>query len=477
MAIERRSVPISTLSLAYSKSAMVTRRLPTRAARRAASFTRLARSAPEKPGVPRASTRGSTSGASGTLRMWTLRIFSRPPTSGLGTMTWRSKRPGRSSAGSSTSGRLVAAIRMTPSLDSKPSISTSNWFSVCSRSSLPPPRPAPRWRPTASISSMNTMQGAFFLACSNMSRTRRGAHAHEHLDEVGARDGEERHVGFAGDGARQQRLTGARGADQQAALGDLAAQPLELLRVLQEVDDLLELGLGLVDAGDVLEGDAAVLLGQQARPRLAEAHGAAGAALHLAQEEDVDADQHQDRQPAHEDRAEVDALLGRTGVDAVDVLDQHRHELLVDRGAGHIGRELLHAVARLAEGAGDGVALDTDVLDLALLDGAHEVRIRNRVARRPGRSALEDAVEQRQQQHDDNPQGSVTVERVHGFFPTGGEFILNGNQLTRRKQKKQPESGAAPRFCHSSCHARAEQSTAGGGFVGLVAGATYMQKE
>ena len=40
-----------------------------RAARNAASFTRLARSAPEKPGVPRASTCGLTSGANGTLRM------------------------------------------------------------------------------------------------------------------------------------------------------------------------------------------------------------------------------------------------------------------------------------------------------------------------------------------------------------------------------------------------------------------------
>ena len=54
----------------------------------------------------------------------------------------------------------------------EPSISTNIWFSVCSRSSLPPPRPAPRWRPTASISSMKIMQGALFLACSNMSRTR-----------------------------------------------------------------------------------------------------------------------------------------------------------------------------------------------------------------------------------------------------------------------------------------------------------------
>src|ERR1035438_6583399 len=48
-----------------------------------------------------------------------LRICSRPLTSGRPTTTRRSKRPGRSSAGSSTSGRLVAATRITPSLDSK----------------------------------------------------------------------------------------------------------------------------------------------------------------------------------------------------------------------------------------------------------------------------------------------------------------------------------------------------------------------
>ena len=61
---------------------------------------------------------------------------------------------------------------MTPSLSSKPSISTRSWFRVCSRSSWPPPKPAPRWRPTASISSIKMMQGDCFLACSNMSRTR-----------------------------------------------------------------------------------------------------------------------------------------------------------------------------------------------------------------------------------------------------------------------------------------------------------------
>ena len=92
--------------------------------------------------------------------------------SGASTPIWRSKRPGRSSAGSRTSGRLVAAIRMTLVVASKPSISTSSWLRVCSRSSLPPPMPAPRWRPTASISSTKMMAGAFSLACWNRSRTR-----------------------------------------------------------------------------------------------------------------------------------------------------------------------------------------------------------------------------------------------------------------------------------------------------------------
>src|SRR5471030_1141664 len=75
--MERRSAPIITLSLASSSSLMVTTRLPRRAASSAPSFTRLARSAPEKPGVPRAMVRGSTSGASGTFRRCTRRIFSR----------------------------------------------------------------------------------------------------------------------------------------------------------------------------------------------------------------------------------------------------------------------------------------------------------------------------------------------------------------------------------------------------------------
>mmetsp|Transcript_11168 Transcript_11168/g.15726 ORF Transcript_11168/g.15726 Transcript_11168/m.15726 type:complete len:223 (-) Transcript_11168:583-1251(-) len=68
--------------------------------------------------------------------------------------------------------RFVAAIVMIPGFPSKPSNSTSIWFIVCSLSSFPPANPAPRCLPTASISSMKIMHGAYLFACVNISRTR-----------------------------------------------------------------------------------------------------------------------------------------------------------------------------------------------------------------------------------------------------------------------------------------------------------------
>ena len=52
--------------------------------------------------------------------------------------------------------------------------------------------------------------GRVLLALLEQVADARRADADEHLDEVRAADREERHVGFAGDGAREQRLAGAR---------------------------------------------------------------------------------------------------------------------------------------------------------------------------------------------------------------------------------------------------------------------------
>ena len=88
-----------------------------------------------------------------------------------------------------------------------------------------------------------------------------------------------------------------RRSDEQGPLGDLAAQPGELAGVLQIFDDLLKLLTGLVDAGDVGEGHAALLFRQHARAALAETHGAgARILLHLAHHEEADAEDEQERQ-------------------------------------------------------------------------------------------------------------------------------------------------------------------------------------
>ena len=136
------------------------------------------------------------------------------------------------------SGRLVAAIITMPVVASKPSISESIWLRVCSRSSWPPPRPAPRLRPMESISSTKMMARPILRADCEQVADPAGADADEHLHEVRAGDRHERHAGLAGHGPGDEGLAGARRADQQDALGDAGADLGEALRVLQEVDDL-----------------------------------------------------------------------------------------------------------------------------------------------------------------------------------------------------------------------------------------------
>ena len=64
------------------------------------------------------------------------------------------------------------------------------------------------------------------------------------------------HLRLAGGGAGQQRLAGPGRPGQQHALRRAGAETAILLGVLQEVDDLVDLRLDLVDAGDIVERDA-----------------------------------------------------------------------------------------------------------------------------------------------------------------------------------------------------------------------------
>ena len=79
------------------------------------------------------------------------------------------------------------------------------------------------------------------------------------------------HAGLAGDGAGEEGLAGAWRADKQHAARDARAERVELLRVLEELNDFLELGLGLVDAGDVLERHDRLVAEEHPGAALAEA--------------------------------------------------------------------------------------------------------------------------------------------------------------------------------------------------------------
>mmetsp|Transcript_42738 Transcript_42738/g.108106 ORF Transcript_42738/g.108106 Transcript_42738/m.108106 type:complete len:250 (-) Transcript_42738:1014-1763(-) len=101
-------------------------------------------------------------------------MASRAARSGGGTYTSRSKRPGRSSAASTQSGRLVAATTITPCRPTSPSISLSSWLSTRSSTlGAPPPAAPPSCRGAASpsISSKKTMAGAAARARWNSAAT------------------------------------------------------------------------------------------------------------------------------------------------------------------------------------------------------------------------------------------------------------------------------------------------------------------
>ena len=124
-----------------------------------------------------------------------------------------------------------------------------------------------------------------------------GADADKHLDKFRSRDRKERHPGLAGDGAGEQGLAGPGRADQQHAFGRTPAEPPIGGRVLQEVDDLDQLFLGLVHPGDIGKGGFGLLLDIDLSVALADLHHPAETALpHAADGEHPDSDENNRRQ-------------------------------------------------------------------------------------------------------------------------------------------------------------------------------------
>ena len=111
------------------------------------------------------------------------------------------------------------------------------------------------------------------------------ANAHKHLHKVRTGDKEEGDTGFTGNGFCQQSLTGTGRTNQQSALGDLCADGGILLRIVEEIDDLLQRFLGFILSGHISEGDTGFLFHVYLCLALADGHTAAHLAAHIAHQE------------------------------------------------------------------------------------------------------------------------------------------------------------------------------------------------
>jgi hypothetical protein len=191
----------------------------------------------------------------------------------------------------------------------------------------------------------------------------------EHLDELGPGNGKEGHSSFAGHRAREQRLSGARRADRQHALGDARTEAPERFRVAQEGHDLLKLVFRLVYAGNVAERHPGVGFDINLGARFADCHQAAmanGVLIHPDQVKD------EDRQPPGQDRREQVARRRAGDLDAM------RLKFVGEVGVDAHGVEQLSPIGqRLLERALDGVGSIQHVGDLVIREQLIELAVGN----------------------------------------------------------------------------------------------------
>ena len=123
--------------------------------------------------------------------------------------------------------------------------------------------------------------GCGFFALLEHVANARGADADKHFHEVRTADREEGHIRLASNGAGEQGFAGSRGANHENALGNAAAELLELLGIFQKFHQFLNLVLRLFDAGDILEGDAVFILREHSGLGLAKVQRALACHLDL----------------------------------------------------------------------------------------------------------------------------------------------------------------------------------------------------
>ena len=237
--------------------------------------------------------------------------------------------------------------------------------------------------------------------------------ADEHFDEIRAGNGKERHVGLAGDGAREQGFPGAGRTDEQDAARNPAAEPLELLRIAQKFDNLLQIFLSFIDAGDVVERHPPMRLGQQFCFGLAKAHSFAARPLHLPRQENPDAEEGYERQAVDQQRDDPIIAIRRG-------FRRDLHVLLVEGlHQSRIIRRISRESAAIVEMPGNLITGDRHFADVALIDLVEKLAEADVLRRGALPRVLEQHHQGDDQQKNDDPERKIPEIRIHLRPATG----------------------------------------------------------
>ena len=254
---------------------------------------------------------------------------------------------------------------------------------------------------------MKMMQGAFFLACSNMSRTRLAptpTNISTKSEPEIVKNGTLASPAMA---RASSVLPVPGGPTSSTPRGMRPPSRWNLLRIAQEFDDLLEVLLGLVDAGDVLKGDPPMRLGQELGAGLAEADRLAAGPLHLPRQKNPHPDDGDQRQPVDEQRHQpIGAFRRRLGRDGhilfIEALDQRRVVWRIGRKGPVVG-----------EMAGDLIARDRNLADMALINLVQELAEGDVLRRHPLARVLKQHHERNDEQDYDHPKCKIPEIRIH----------------------------------------------------------------
>jgi hypothetical protein len=122
------------------------------------------------------------------------------------------------------------------------------------------------------------------------------SYSDEHFNKIASADRKERYFGLTGHGTSQERFPCPRRANQEHSFGDASAKIFVLLRVLEEINNLLQLELCFVATGYVFKFDTGIGIGNETGAALPDRKDGSASWIKSTREEGPNRDHENNRQ-------------------------------------------------------------------------------------------------------------------------------------------------------------------------------------